>query len=245
MRQIVIFGATSAIAHAAARYFAKDGDRLLLVGRDPRKLEAVRADLAAYGASQVESMPADLGEIGGHSELLGKIEASMPDYDTVLVAHGVLGDPEANRKDYAKAEEVFRVNLLSVVSLLTGVANRFEERKRGTIAVISSVAGDRGRKKNYIYNASKAGLTVFLQGLRQRLFHAGVSVVTIKPGFVETPMTEGLTERPFAAKPDRVGGDIYRAIVRRRDVVFTPWFWRYIMLIVRHIPECVFKRTAI
>ena len=134
-------------------------------------------------------------------------------------------------------------NALSVISLLTLLANHFEEKKSGTIAVITSVAGDRGRQSNYIYGASKAMVSVFLQGLRNRLFHSQVNVLDIKPGFVDTPMTAHIKKGgPLWAKPEAVAKDIVNAIEKKKDLLYTPFFWRYIMLIIRNIPECIFKK---
>ena len=138
-----------------------------------------------------------------------------------------------------------QTNALSTISLLTIIANRFEANKDGTIAVISSVAGDRGRASNYVYGSAKACLNVYLQGLRHRLSGSGVNVLTVKPGFVDTPMTETFEKGPLWASPEQVAWDIRRAIARRRTVIYTPWFWRWIMLIIRLVPTPVFHRTKL
>ncbi len=162
--------------------------------------------------------------------------------DVALVAHGVLGDQTQSERDYAAAEAVLRTNFLSAVSLVTWLANYFEAERRGTIAVISSVAGDRGRRSNYVYGASKGGLNVFLDGVRNRIDRAGVQVLTIKPGFVATPMTAHLRKNALFAQPAEVGRCVLRAIDRGKDVAYAPPFWGLIMLVVRSIPRRIFKK---
>jgi decaprenylphospho-beta-D-erythro-pentofuranosid-2-ulose 2-reductase len=166
----------------------------------------------------------------------------MGGIDLALIAHGVLGDQQKAQADYAAAEAVLRTNFLSAVSLVTWLANYFENQKRGTLAVISSVAGDRGRKSNYVYGASKGALNVFLDGVRNRIDRSGVNVLTIKPGFVATPMTAHLPKGPLFASPETVAQGIVRAIKGRKDVVYVPGFWAVIMLIIRSIPEAIFKK---
>jgi short-subunit dehydrogenase len=161
------------------------------------------------------------------------------------VAHGILPDQARCQASAAETAEALEVNFVSTAALLTPLANRFELARRGCIAVITSVAGDRGRQSNYVYGAAKGGLDRFLEGLRNRLFHAGVAVVTLKPGFVDTPMTAGIQKGPLFATASRAGRDIHRAIERRRDVAYIPWFWRPIMAIIRAIPEAVFKRLRL
>lgn len=244
MNSIVVFGAASAIAMEAEKLFAADGDTLLLVARDRRKLDALRQDLLTRGAARVELEEADLADCAAHEALLERIAAKLPEYDTVLVAYGSLADQAQCEARFEAAERELRLNFISVVSLLTPIANRFAAARRGTIAVIGSVAGDRGRRSNYIYGSAKGGLAVFLQGLRNRLYSCRVAVVTIKPGFVDTPMTAGLPKNRLFAAPAAAGRDVYRAIKRRADVAYVPWFWRWIMLIIVHVPECLFKRQT-
>ncbi|MDC0357855.1 SDR family oxidoreductase [Oligoflexia bacterium] len=245
MNKRVIFGATSAIAMEAAKHFAADGDALLLLGRDAGKLEAVRNDLLTRGAKEVYMIACDLIEIERHRDILEQVGKVLPDYDTVLVAYGTLGDQEACQGDYDLTELELRTNFSSVVSLLTPIANIFEERKSGAIAVIASVAGDRGRQSNYIYGSAKGALALFLQGLRNRLYKANVSVLTVKPGFVDTPMIAHMKKGPLSVKPAVVGKGIYDAIKNRKDVVYLPWFWCFIMLIIKSIPEVFFKRLKL
>lgn len=243
--KMLIVGATSAIAHETAKLFAKDGADFFLVARSPEKLITVQGDLLVRGAKSAEIYALDLRELDKHQQMIEAAIEALGELDMVLIAHGTLGDQRLSQESVEKALEEFTTNFTSALSLLTILANYFEPRKRGCIAVISSVAGDRGRKSNYVYGASKGALSVFLQGLRGRLASSGVQVVTIKPGFVDTPMTAALRKGLLFASPRAVGKGIYDAMRKGKDVVYLPWFWRPIMLIVRCIPERVFKRLSI
>lgn len=245
MRHILIIGATSAIAEATARHFARDGDRLFLVARNPDRLSAVAADLKSRGASQVESFVMDANDTNQHEALMAQADAALGGLDTVLIAHGTLSDQKACEASYGATLTELQTNCLSVISLLTHVANLFEKQHKGTIAVISSVAGDRGRQSNYVYGTAKAAVTTFLQGLRGRLHRSGVNVITIKPGFVDTPMTAEFKKGPLWASPEQIGKGIYRAMARRKETVYLPAFWIIIMTIIRVIPEGIFKRLTI
>jgi short-subunit dehydrogenase len=242
---IVIFGATSAIAEAAARQWVSKGCSLYLVGRNAQKLEAIRDDLRvrASAGQRIEMAIADLTDIGRHPIILEEARRALGEIDVALIAHGTLPVQRECELSVERTLAEITTNALSAISLLTLLANYFESRGRGTVAAISSVAGDRGRRSNYVYGAAKGLLTRFLEGLRHRLAAKGVAVITIKPGFVDTPMTRDFDKRGFLwAKPERVARDIVRAVTKARPVVYTPWFWRYIMLVIRHIPERVFLR---
>jgi len=241
-RRVLALGATSAIAEATLRLLAEQHASFFLVGRNPQKVAAVRDDLLTRGASAAVMHAADLYDAAAHPAMLAQAVAALGGIDLALVAHGVLGDQAAAEKDYAVAEAILRTNFLSAVSLVTWLANYFEAEHRGTIAVISSVAGDRGRKSNYIYGASKGGLNVFLDGVRNRIDRAGVQVLTIKPGFVATPMTAHLKKNALFAEPAQVARHVLRAIERRKDVAYVPPFWGLIMLVVRSIPRRIFKK---
>lgn len=245
MRRILIAGATSLIAQETARLFAAEGNAFFLVARNPDRLESVAADLSLRGATQAGGFACDLNEIGMHEEILRRAMESLGGLDTVLIAYGVMGEQAVSQANYAAAEAVLLTNLASPISLLTRIGSHMERQGSGTIAVITAAAGDRGRKSNYVYAASKAGLTVYLQGLRGRLHASGVRVVTLQPGFVDTPMTAHLERTALAASPEAVAGGIYRAIERGRSVVYLPWYWRFIMLGVRLLPEAVFKRMRL
>jgi len=242
-RRVLALGATSAIAEATLRLLAEDGASFFLVGRDAQKLAAVRGDLITRGAAAAEVWTADLDVTAEHPAMLENAVAALGGIDLALLAHGVLGDQATAQQDYAAAEAVLRTNFLSAVSLIGWLANYCEAQNSGTLAVISSVAGDRGRKSNYIYGASKGGLDIVLQGLRHRLYGTGVQILTIKPGFVATPMTAHLPPSPLFASPARVAKDIIRAIRKGKSVVYTPPFWALIMLAVRNCPAFLFHRT--
>ena len=243
MRKLMIIGASSAIAEATARLFAMDGDRMFLVGRDSARLEAIADDLRVRGAAQVATAIMDATDDDLHAGVVEQAIAEMDGLNTVLIAHGTMPDQATTERSVDAARAVIETNLFSVVSLLTLVANYMEQQREGLIAVISSVAGDRGRKSNYTYGSSKAAVSAYLQGLRNRLQTAGVHVVTIKPGLVDTPMMARFPDKNFLyAQPARIAKGIRRAINRKRNVVYLPAFWRPIMFVVRALPESLFKR---
>jgi len=244
-RKIAIFGATSAIAMQCAKCFAARNDELFLVARDKEKLSALKDDLLVRGAAKVETAIADLANYSTHQKVLEKAAKKLGEIDVALIAYGTLSDQKACESDFEKAEKEIQTNFVSVSALVSELANHFEARKAGTIAVISSVAGDRGRKSNYVYGTAKGALNIFLQGVRNRLHSSGVHVLSIKPGFVDTPMTASFKKGPLFASAERVGQGIVRAIDKRKDVVYLPWFWRWIMLVIKIIPECIFKRLSI
>jgi short-subunit dehydrogenase len=241
---ILIIGATSAIAHETAKCFAHDGATLFLVARSQERLDDVANDLKVRGAKRVDTYTLDLADLGRHQELLDTAISSLGSLDMLLIAHGTLGDQKRCEQSVEETMQELTNNFLSVVSLLTLSANYFEQQKRGVIAVISSVAGDRGRQSNYVYGTAKAGVTTFMQGLRNRLAKSNVTVLTIKPGTVDTPMTASLKKGLLFASARSVGEGIYNAIRKRRDVVYLPTYWAIIMFIVRSIPERIFKRLS-
>jgi len=245
MRKVLIIGAASAIAQATARQFAEAGDALFLVARDQNKLNVIAEDLRARGASSVGSFMLDVLDYDEHQHTLEAAIAVMGDIDTALLAHGSLPHQKDCEEQFDVARREFEVNAISTMSLLTHIANYFEQKKEGTIVAISSVAGDRGRQSNYLYGAAKGALTIFLQGLRNRLYKSGVTVITIKPGFVDTPMTAEFTKGALWAKPEKIADVIVQSINKKRDVVYAPWFWQIIMLVIKLIPESIFKRLSL
>jgi short-subunit dehydrogenase len=245
MKRVLILGATSAIAQECAKLFAARGDHLFLVGRNAERLEAIASDLKVRGAGAVSTQAVDLNELSAHETLVAGAQSALGGLDVALIAHGTLGDQKACEKDFAQAEQELRTNFLSAASLITLLANHFEAQRGGALAVISSVAGDRGRQSNYVYGAAKAAVSAFTSGVRNRLAPAGVSVLTVKPGFVDTPMTAAIPKNKLFAGPDRIARGIVQGIDRRKDVVYLPGFWRLVMFIIRSVPERVFKRLKL
>jgi short-subunit dehydrogenase len=243
--RVFVAGATSAIAQAVARRLAQRPARFFLVARDAAKLAAVQADLRARGAVQVEAAVADLDDLARHSALVDQACAALGDIDIALVAHGTLPQQAECEADFEAARAALHTNFVGPASLASALARRMEGRGRSTIAVIGSVAGDRGRRSNYVYGAAKGGLAIFLEGLRHRLYGSGVNVLTVKPGFVDTPMTRGFAKGPLWASPERVAAGIVRAIDRRAHVAYIPWFWRLVMAAIRALPDRVFLRTRL
>ena len=246
MDKVLILGATSAIAQAAARLWAARGARLLLVARDPRRLEANADDLRARGAT-VATHVADLADPGAHEALFAAAGAFLPAADIVVIAHGSLPDQRAAETDPALLQRTLEVNGTSVCLLAQQAANRMVAQGRGSIVIIGSVAGDRGRQSNYIYGAAKGLVARFAEGLRNRLHGTGVRVLLVKPGFVDTPMTAHLPNRsgPLWARPEAIAEGILRALRQGRDTVYLPGFWRLILLLIRHVPEKLFKRLSL
>ena len=244
MRRTLVLGATSAIAQAAVRLLALDGDRFFLVARDAAKLRAVTDELTAKGNAPVGTLAADLNDLERHPGVLEEALRALGGLDLLFICHGVLGKPEDYEANYPAADAVIRTNFLSIVSFLTHAVPHFEKQRSGMIAVVTSVAGDRGRRGNYVYSASKAGIDVYLQGLRCRLHAAGVSVLTIKPGWVETPMTSHIPKTALFSSPETVAKGIHRAIRGRKDVVYLPFYWKLVMGLVRALPEGLFKKIG-
>jgi short-subunit dehydrogenase len=245
VQNVLIVGATSAIASACARRWAVPGASFFLVGRSEDKLNQVGADLSARGAG-VHSSVLDLNQWERHAAMLDDCFATLGQVDIALIAHGTLPDQAACERDAPRAAAEFNTNALSVITFLTELAPRMQAQKSGCIAVITSVAGDRGRASNYLYGAAKGAVSIFCSGLRVRMARVGVQVLTIKPGFVDTPITQGLNlPGLLLATPDAVAQDIQAAIEQRRSTLYTPWFWRYVMLAVTHLPEALFKRLSL
>lgn len=236
MERILILGATSAIAAEVARIHQGRGDHLHLVARSADKLTALTASLPA--TTQV----ADFADTGSMDTLIVEAIETLGGVDRVLVAHGDLGDQLESERSYAHAEMILRVNFLSVVALLIPLANHMEARRAGRIGVITSVAGDRGRPRNYTYGAAKGGLSTYLQGLRSRLYASDVAVTTLKLGPVDTPMTKDHDKTALFGKPGSVAAGIVAAMDRREPEAYVPWFWRAIMPVVKNTPEAVFQK---
>jgi len=245
-QNILIVGATSGIAEALARRYAAEGAKLFLVGRNLEKLQTIASDLLARGAMGVQVFVMDANNSDLISAMTDSAWATFGSIDVAVVAHGTLPDQQRAEIDIPYAIAELRTNAESVIACLIALAEKFEIQGSGVIAVIGSVAGDRGRASNYLYGAAKAALDTFASGLRARLFKSGVHVLIVKPGFVATSMTAGL-DLPalLTVTPEKVSLDIQRAITKRKNVLYTPWFWSLIMLIIRWLPIAVFKRLKL
>jgi decaprenylphospho-beta-D-erythro-pentofuranosid-2-ulose 2-reductase len=239
---VLVLGATSSIAMATMRRLAARNTRFMLVARNSDRLTAVTQDLMTRGAQKVDTWVMDLDDTTAHAEMLAIAAERLGRIDLALIAHGVLGNQQAAETDFEVAAAILHTNFIATVSMLTWLGNYFQAQRAGTLAVVSSVAGDRGRKSNYVYGASKGALNIFLEGMRNRIDRDGVQVLTIKPGFVATPMTAHVPHNALFASPNQVADGILKAIEQRRDVAYVPWFWYWIMLLVRAIPGSRFKK---
>ena len=244
MSNVLIIGATSAIAEATARIFAARGDALMLIGRDKSRLNEIAADLRLRGSGSVDVGYLDVTDFDEHAAILEQVRQAFQTLDIVLIAHGTLPDqPECQHSIDALRHE-FDTNAVGTLALITILANFLQAQRHGCLAAIGSVAGDRGRAQNYVYASAKAAVDAFLSGLRQRLHGSGVTILTIKPGFVDTPMTSAFDKGLLWAKPKDVAKGIVKAIDRKKDIVYLPGFWRFVMLAICHIPEFAFKRMS-
>lgn len=241
MENVVIFGATSAIAAEVAVRFAERGARLHLVARNAKKLAAVAA---SCHKTQVSTRQADFTELNALAAVVADAIATLGHIDVALIAHGDLGDQLASERSFQDAELALRTNLLSVIALLIPLANQLESQRSGQIGVITSVAGERGRPRNYTYGTAKGALNIYLQGLRSRLYSSGVGITTLKLGPVDTPMTVHHAKNALFAKPGSVARSIVHALDRRLTETYVPSFWAAIMPAVRATPEAVFQRLS-
>jgi short-subunit dehydrogenase len=243
MTQVLILGATSDIAKALAYRFAQAGGNLTLAARGPERLAEVVSDLEIRHNVRAEAMAFDALDYSSHP---GFYQSLAVKPDVAICVFGYLGEQTLAQTDFAETEKVIDSNYTGAVSILNIIANDFEGRRSGTIIGISSVAGDRGRQSNYIYGSAKAGFTAYLSGLRNRLAKSGVHVLTVKPGFVRTRMTAGLPlPGPVTAKPEQVANDVFKAYLKQQNQLYTLWMWQFIMLIIRHIPESIFKKMSL
>lgn len=244
-KNILIIGATSAIAQATIRLYAEQNANLYLLGRNVEQLEKIAADANIRGANQTVFAALDVTQYETHEAVLNDVFEKFTTLDTVLIAHGTLPNQAACEQSVAVTLQELNTNALSTISLLTLLANRLQTQQSGCIAVISSVAGDRGRQSNYVYGAAKGMVSIFLQGLRNRLMPHHVHVLDIKPGFVDTPMTAEFKKGALWAQPEQIAKSIINAIEKRKNTLYAPVFWTGIMFIIRNIPEAIFKRLKL
>ncbi len=243
MKNLLILGATADMAQAIAKKYSSEGWSLTLAALEPELLEPIAGDLRVRSDAPVEVAVFDATDFENHRPFYDSLK-NKP--DAVICVFGYMGDQMLARTDFEEVRRTIDVNFTGAVSILNIVAEDFEKRGKGAIAGISSVAGDRGRQSNYIYGCAKAGFTAYLSGLRNRLAKSGVHVMTVKPGFCRTKMTENMELPPaLTAEPEQVADAVFNGLERKRNEVYTLWMWRYIMLIIRHIPESIFKKMGL
>lgn len=242
MKKVLCIGATSTMAQETVKIFAAEKASLFLVGRNSSQLQAIAQDLTVRGATHVTTRALDLCQYADHAKLIKDAFHELKTIDYVLIAHGYLGTQSTAESEFTETAKIIDVNMVSPISLLNVLAPYLEKQGHGAVAVISSVAGDRGRRSNYIYASAKAGLSTFLSGYRARLSASGVSVIDIRPGFVDTPMTSSFQKGPLWASAKSIGRGIYNTLLKPKPVVYMPMFWRLIMLIIKSIPTRIFNR---
>jgi decaprenylphospho-beta-D-erythro-pentofuranosid-2-ulose 2-reductase len=243
-KSILILGATSSIARALAEELAKEGAHVHVAGRNLAEIERIANDLAVRYRHPSSAHAFQASDFKLHESLLADVESKNGKHglDGLVLAFGELGDQIEAQTEFEQAKSIIDSNYTGAVSILTHAANYFEKQGHGFIIGIASVAGDRGRQSNYIYGSAKGALALFLQGLRNRLSKSGVQVLTVKPGFVDTKMTYGRKGMFLVASPEFVAQAIVKALKANKNVVYVPWFWQWIMLIIKTIPESVFMK---
>ena len=245
MKKLLIVGGTSAIASESALAFANQGNMLYLADLNYERLQVVKNHIESLTDSKVHIGQYSLTDINDQQKLFDCAKNEMNGLDSILIAYGTLPEQKTIENDATEVTKQLFINFTSICSLLTIAAEYFEKQEKGTIAVISSVAGDRGRQSNYIYGAAKGGLSIFMQGLRNRFGKKNINVITIKPGFVDTPMTANMPKNPLYSSASKVGKSIISSMQKGRDIAYVPGFWRYIMLIIKLIPEKIFKKLSL
>ena len=243
MNSVLLIGATSDVAIATAHLYAKKGHTIYLAARNLEAAERLASDIQIRFSVDAKAFELDLMDADTHTSFLENLD--MLPLTTICFA-GYLGEQEKAAIDWSETERIIQTNFTGVVSILNLIAATYEKNGSGEIAVLSSVAGERGRQSNYTYGAAKAGLTAYLSGLRNRLFKSGVHVLTIKPGFINTKMTEGLPlPKPLTAQPEQVAQAVEKGLRKKKNIIYTLWMWKYIMFIIRNIPEGIFKKLKL
>ncbi|MCX7878045.1 MAG: SDR family oxidoreductase [Ignavibacteria bacterium] len=246
MSGVLILGSGSLIARACASEFASRNYNVYFAGRNKTEAEKLANDFHIRYEIKSSGFEFDATNFGSHKDFINNLFELANDIEYVLIAFGYLGKQEISQENFSEAEKVIDTNLTGVVSVCELIASYFIPKSSGTIAVISSVAGDRGGQSNYIYGSAKAGLSAYLSGLRSRLCKNNIHVLTVKPGFVDTPMTYGMKiPKLLLASPEKVGKDIFKAMLNKKNVIYTPFYWKWIMFIVKLIPESIFKKLKI
>ena len=243
MSYILIIGAKSDIARAVARKYAKSGHNLYLAARCSSELNSFAVDLAIRESIDIECIDIDVLNYSSHLSFYENLREKPLG---VIFLAGYLGAQLDAQSNFDEARKIIDTNYTGAVSLLNIVADDFEKRKNGFIVGVSSVAGDRGRGSNYFYGSAKSALSAFLSGLRNRLYDSNVNVLTVKPGFVNTKMTSGMNlPNNLTSNPDDVANHIYSAQISKKDILYTKWEWKWIMVVIKLIPEWLFKRLSL
>ena len=245
MKKILILGATSAIAESCAKIWARNGASLFLVGRNEEKLNKINSDLKLNGSKEIFSYLMNLNTIEEHKKMLDVAQNKLGDLNIILIAYGNLPNQENCEEDVSTTLDEIKTNAISTIALLTEISKRLSKKKSGTIAVITSVAGDRGRASNYVYGSAKAMVSTFLSGLRQRLDKSNISVVDIKPGFIDTPMTKNYKKNFLWSSPEKISPKIVKAIDNGESEIYVPSFWKIIMLVIKYIPGFIYKKIRL
>lgn len=245
MKNLLVLGATSGISRAYIDLVSTKFEKIVLVARSSEKLSQLASHVAATSNSEVETVVADLADNDKHADLVSEVIARIGSVDLALISYGVLTDQSLCTEDIDYAMTQFNLNGTSTISLSLHLAKQMAHQGDGTLAVIGSVAGDRGRRSNYCYGAAKSAVESFLAGLRSDMQKHNVHVLTIKPGFIDTPMTRNIKKGALWVGADKAAADIDSAIQKKKNILYTPWFWRYIMLIIKSIPEFIFKKLPL
>lgn len=245
MATAIVFGVTSRIARETALRFAERGMTVIVTGREPAELERLAADIRVRTGATAVAQACDARDALAHRGLIADLEAAHGPIEYAVLAFGDMGEQRQAEHDPDLLVRVLETNFVGAAALCEALAEPMAERGRGGIAVLGSVAGDRGRQSNYIYGSAKGGLAVYLQGLRNRLFARGVHVMTVKLGFIDTRMTWGLKTKIPIASPEAASRAIVGGLDRRVDTLYYPAFWRVVMTVLRHVPERAFKRLSL
>jgi decaprenylphospho-beta-D-erythro-pentofuranosid-2-ulose 2-reductase len=246
VQSVLVLGGGSDIARATCRELvSRRGRMFVLAARRPDELDTTTKELRDLGATTVDAVPFDAAAIDTHNAFVDEMFDRYGDFDLVLFAFGVLGDQAAADRGGSVAVDVVRTNYLGAVSLAVPIANRLAAQGHGTIVVLSSVAGERARRANFVYGSSKAGMDAFFQGLGDRLVGTGVEVMIVRPGFVHTKMTEGIEAAPLATTPEAVATAIVRGLERGAETIWVPPALRYVMSVLRHVPRPIFRKLPV
>jgi decaprenylphospho-beta-D-erythro-pentofuranosid-2-ulose 2-reductase len=243
VQSILVLGGGSDIAVATCRKLvARRRARVVLAARKPEACDAAASALRDAGAADVQSVAFDATDFGSHESFVRSTFDRFGDFDVVLVAFGVLGDQERAEQDAATALEIVQTNYTGVVSVTVPLVERLRQQGHGMLVLLSSVAGERVRRSNFVYGSSKAGVDGYFQGLGAALAGSGVHVMIVRPGFVHSKMTAGMAAAPLATTPEKVADAIVRGIGRGRSTVWVPGVLRFVMMGLRHVPTVVFRR---